>query len=171
MTEEEFNETVRSNFDSLVKAAESVLGCEEAAKDAVQQTLIRVWKNIGTFDPTKATMRTLLHVAVRRQAMDHKVSRGRRLAAMERFWGEIIPERPKKADPRIKGLMDALDELPEKKRALIQKRFFEGKKVEEVAKEVGLSRAAMNARIHRVRGSLLHKEARGLRKIKDQRTL
>ena len=154
MTEEEFNETVRSNFDSLVKAAESVLGCEEAAKDAVQQTLIRVWKNIGSFDPTKATMRTLLHVSVRRQAMDHKVSRGRMLAAMERFWGESIPERPKKADPRIKGLMDALDELPEKKRALIQKRFFEGKKVEEVAKEVGLSKSAAQGRLRHAEGAL-----------------
>ena len=35
-----------------------------------------------------------------------------------------IPERPRKADPRIKDLMDALDELPEKKRALIRKRFI-----------------------------------------------
>ena len=171
MTEEEFNETIRSNFDSLVRTASAVLGCEEAAKDAVQQTLIRVWKNIGSFDPKKGTLEALLQVAVRRAALDHKVSRARMLAAMERFWGESIPERPKKADPRVKGLMDALDELPEKKRALIQKYYFEGKRVEEIAKEVGLSLCATKARLHRVRGSLLHKEARGLRKIKDQRTL
>ena len=29
MSEEEFNETIRSNFNSLVKAAESILSCEE----------------------------------------------------------------------------------------------------------------------------------------------
>ena len=69
MTEEEFNETVASNFNSLVKAAESVLSCEEAAKDAVQQTLIRVWKNIGSFDPKKGAFVTLLHVSVKRQAI------------------------------------------------------------------------------------------------------
>ena len=154
MTEEEFNETVRSNFDSLVKAAESVLGCEGSAKDAVQKALVRVWKNIDSFDPTKATMRTLLHVSVKRQAISHQISRKRRITAMERFWGEIIPERPRKADPRIKGLMDALDELPEKKRALIQKRFFEGKKVEEVAKEMGLSKSATQGRLRHAEGAL-----------------
>ena len=35
-----------------------------------------------------------------------------------------IPERPRKADPRMERLMDALGELPEKKQALIQKRFI-----------------------------------------------
>ena len=154
MTEEEFNETVRSNFQSLVKAAESVLGCEEAAKDAVQQSLIRVWKNIANFDPKKATMRTLLHVSVKRQAMDHKVSRGRRLAAMERFWGELIPERPKKADPRLPRLAAAMEKLPEKKRALIKKYYFECKTVGVIAEEMGLSICATKSRLQTIKGTL-----------------
>jgi RNA polymerase sigma factor (sigma-70 family) len=154
MTEEEFNETVKSNFHSLTKAAESILGCEEAAKDAVQHTLIRVWKNIANFDPKKATMRTLLHVSARRQALDHLTSRKRRLAAMERFWGEIIPERPRKADPRMPRLMAALEKMPEKKRALIQKYYFEGKSVAVIADEVGLSLPATKARLQTVKGTL-----------------
>lgn len=157
MTEEEFNETVASNFGSLFRTAEAVLGCEEAAKDAVQQTLIRVWKNIGSFDPKKGTLEALLQVAVKRQAVDHKVSRARRLAAMERFWGEIIPERPKKADPRIEGLMDALGDLRADKRALIQKYYIEGKSVAVIANEMWMTQSATKAKIHRVRGSLLHK--------------
>ena len=154
MTEEEFNETVRSNFQSLVKAAEFILGCEEAAKDAVQQTLVRVWKNIATFDPTKASLRTLLHVSVRRQAIDHKVSRARRLAAMERFWGEIIPERPRKTDPRMPRLMAALEKMPEKKRALIQKYYFDGKAVGVIAEEMGLSLCATKSRLQTIKGTL-----------------
>jgi hypothetical protein len=46
---------------------------------------------------------------------------------MERFWGEIIPERPRKADPRIEGLMDALGELSEAKQTLLRKHYFEGR--------------------------------------------
>jgi RNA polymerase sigma-70 factor (ECF subfamily) len=154
MTEEEFNETVRANFNSLVKAAEFILGCEEAAKDAVQQTLVRVWKNIATFDPTKASLRTLLHVSVRRQAIDHKVSRARRLAAMERFWGESVPERTKKADPRVSRLMAALEKMPDKKRDLLHKRFFEGKTVAVIANEVGLSKSATQGRLRHAEGAL-----------------
>lgn len=171
MTEEEFNQAVAENFAKLVRTAEAVLGCEDSAKDSVQQAVVRVWKNIDSFDPKKGAFVTLLHIAVKRQAISHQISRKRRITAMERFWGEIIPERPRKADPRIKGLMDALGELPEKKQALLREHFFEGKGATVMAKEVGLSRAAMNARIQTLKGALLHKEARGLRKIKDQRTL
>jgi RNA polymerase sigma-70 factor (ECF subfamily) len=156
MTEEEFNETVKSNFQSLVKAAESVLGCEEAAKDAVQQTLIRVWKNISTFDPEKGTIEALLHVSAKRAALDQLRSRKRRLATMERFWGEIIVQgRPKAPDPRIESLMKAFSNMPEKKRLLLQKHYLEGKSATDISNEMGLSLCATKSKILRFRGSLL----------------
>ncbi len=74
---------------------------------------------------------------------------------MERFWVDIIPERPRKDDPRLQGLMEALDELPEKKQALLREHFFEGKSVAEIAEEMGLSRAATGARIKTLKGALL----------------
>jgi RNA polymerase sigma factor (sigma-70 family) len=154
MTEEEFNQAVADNFAKLVRTAEAVLGCHDSAKDSVQQAVIRVWKNIATFDPKKGAFVTLLHVAVKRQAISHQISRKRRLTAMERFWVDIIPERPRKADPRLQGLMDALDELPEKKQALLREHFFEGKTVAEIAEEMGLSRAATGARIKTLKGAL-----------------
>lgn len=145
----------KANLQSLIKAAEAILQCEEAAKDAVQVATIRVWKNIATFDPKKGSLGTLLTTAVKRVAIDLVISRKRRLAAMERFWGDIIPERPKKADPRLDKLMAALGELPEAKRALLHKRFFEGKTVAVIANEVGLSKSATQARLHRAEGTLL----------------
>jgi RNA polymerase sigma factor (sigma-70 family) len=121
----------------------------------VQQAVIRVWKNIATFDPKKGAFVTLLHVAVKRQAISHQISRKRRLTAMERFWVDIIPERPRKADPRMDRLMEALDELPEKKQALLRKHFFEGKSVAAIANEMGLSLCAMRARLQTLKGALL----------------
>jgi RNA polymerase sigma factor (sigma-70 family) len=50
--------------------------------------------------------------------------------------------------------MDALDELPEKKQALLRKHFFEGKTVAEIAEEMGLSRAATGARLQTLKGAL-----------------
>jgi RNA polymerase sigma factor (sigma-70 family) len=121
----------------------------------VQQAVIRVWKNIASFDPKKGAFVTLLHVAVKRQAISHQISRKRRLTAMERFWVDIIPERPRKADPRMDRLMEALDELPEKKQALLRKHFFEGKSVAVIANEMGLSLCAMRARLQTLKGALL----------------
>ena len=74
---------------------------------------------------------------------------------MERFWVDIIPERPRKADPRMDRLMEALDELPEKKQALLRKHFFEGKSVAAIANEMGLSLCAMRARLQTLKGALL----------------
>jgi len=154
----EFNVTAKREMPKLIRVAEAVLRCESAAKDAVQVALVRVWKNIATFDPKKGTLEALLHVSVKRVALDHVISRKRMVAAMERLWGEtIVKERPKKADPRMERLMEALSDLPEKKRLLIQKRFFEGKKVLEIAKEIGLSKVATQARLHRIEKSLQRK--------------
>jgi len=151
-----FNETVRSNFDSLVRTAEVVLGCHDSAKDSVQQAVIRVWKNIATFDPKKGAFVTLLHVAVKRQAISHLLSRKRGIAGMEFLWAEtIVPERPRKDDPRMDRLMEALGELPEKKQALLREHYFEGKSVAVIAKEMGVSRAAMRARLQTLKGALL----------------
>jgi DNA-directed RNA polymerase specialized sigma24 family protein len=61
---------------------------------------------------------------------------------MERFWGEVIPERPKKADPRIEGLMNALGDLRADKRAIIQKYYIKGKSVALIAEEMWLSKSA-----------------------------
>jgi RNA polymerase sigma factor (sigma-70 family) len=152
MSEGEFNEAVRSNFHDLVRTADSVLRCEAAAKDAVQQAVIRVWKHV---DSLQGSIVALLHVSVKRQALSNLDSLKRRIAVMEGFWGEtIVVERPRKADPRVDGLMAALGELPEKKRALIQKRFFEDKRVEEIAKEIGLSKSATQGRLRHAEGAL-----------------
>ena len=161
MTEEEFNEAVRLNFHDLVRTASSVLRCEAAAEDAVQQALIRVWKHI---DSLQGSIVALLHVSVKRQALSNLDSLKRRIAVMEGFWGEtIVVERPRKADPRVDGLMDALGELPEQKQALLQKRFFEGKTVAVIANEVGLSKSATQCRLHRAEGALLREYRKKMR--------
>ena len=148
MNEEEFNQAVADNFAKLVRTAEAVLGCHDSAKDSVQQAVIRVWKNIATFDPKKGAFVTLLHVAVKRQAISHQISRKRRIAGMEFLWAEtIVAERPRKDDPRMDRLMEALGELPEKKQALLRKHFFEGKTVAEIAEEMGLSKCAAQGRL------------------------
>ena len=155
MTEEEFNQAVAENFAKLVRTAEAVLGCHDSAKDSVQQAVIRVWKNIGTFDPKKCSFGTLIHVGVKRPAISHQISRKRRIAGMEFLWVEtVVPERPRKDDPRMDRLMEALGELPEKKQALLRKHFFEGKTVAEIAEEMGLSRAATGARLQTLKGAL-----------------
>jgi DNA-directed RNA polymerase specialized sigma24 family protein len=51
-------------------------------------------------------------------------------------------------------LMAALEKMPEKKRALIQKYYFEGKSVAVIADEVGLSLPATKARLQTVKGTL-----------------
>jgi DNA-directed RNA polymerase specialized sigma24 family protein len=69
---------------------------------------------------------------------------------MEFLWAEtVVPERPRKDDPRMDRLMEALGELPEKKQTLLRKHYFEGKTVAVIANEVGLSKSATQARLHR----------------------
>jgi RNA polymerase sigma factor (sigma-70 family) len=170
MTEEEFNEMVRANFSKLVKAAESLLYCEDSAKDAVQVATIRVWKNIATFDPEKGSIEALLFFSVKRAALDHLKSRKRRLLTMERFWGEtIVQGRPKEADSRTEGLMAALGSLPEKKRILLQKHYLEGRTAAAIAEEMGMTLCATKSMILRFRASLLREFKKKLPHIEEMR--
>ena len=66
----------------------------------------------------------------------------------------MFRKRPRKADPRMDRLMEALGELPEKKQALLREHFFEGKSVAVIANEMGLSLCAMRARLQTLKGAL-----------------
>jgi len=91
-----FDCSIFANFKSLIKTAESSLGCENSAKDAVQTTLVKVWKNIATFDPEKGTLESLLFFSVKRAALDHLKSRKLKF--------KKISPTPANVQPRLVGL-------------------------------------------------------------------
>src|SRR4051812_18870474 len=60
-----------------------MLACAAEAEDAVQETLLRAWKNADRFDERKAGLRTWLHKIATNVCLDMTRSVQRRALAMD----------------------------------------------------------------------------------------
>ena len=58
--------------DSLYGIIRRVLEDEQLAEDALQKTMLKVWQNIISFDPARASLFTWMSVIARNTALDQK---------------------------------------------------------------------------------------------------
>ena len=116
----------------------------EDAEDASQETLWLLSRRIGTLR-TVAAFPGWLMMIVRRECA--------RLAGKFRH-AELTPHEPFASRPDIELRLDvaaAIESLPEHYRRLVVLRDLQDMTVDEIARDVGLSREAVKGRLHRAR--------------------
>jgi len=149
-----FAELARESATRLDAAARLILRDRELARDAVQEALIRAWRDLpGLRDPDRFAgwlHRLLVHAAI-----DEARRRQRR----------VIEVAPQPIDPvaphdqyRIFDDRDALDralgELQPEHRALVVLHYYLGMPLPEAAASLGISLGAAKSRLHRAVRSL-----------------
>jgi len=77
---EAFRWVVQTHQRMIFSLALKMMCDEEEAKDVVQETFIRVWQSIRSYDPRK-TFTTWVYTIASRQCIDH-LKRGRRMVAL-----------------------------------------------------------------------------------------
>ena len=135
-------------------------GKEEAMRDAVQATFVRVVRHIKVF-PDDAQFWAWLTVVARSAFSDQTRTHRRYLAFLDRFTTHAHTQRELAADPSAEEDLDqrlqqAVAQLPSDERLLVERKYFEQRSVREIAAELGTSEKAIESRLVRVR-----------RKIKD----
>ena len=162
-----------------------MLGSIAEAEDAVQETLIRAWKNLDRFEH-RAALRTWLYRIATRVCLDsleHK-SRRERPTLMgppgtpedpltpfpESHWLEPIPDAlvvPKDADPAERAMLRqsvrlafvaALQHLPPKQRAVLLMTEVLGWSAAETAEALETTVASVNSALQRARATLETKD-------------
>jgi RNA polymerase sigma-70 factor (ECF subfamily) len=168
-----------------------MLGSVAEADDAVQETLVRAWRNLDRFQE-RASLRTWLYSIATRVCLDALGDRSRRARPMElgpacsvddvltrlpdSHWLEPIPDAralPSDADPselvvlresiRL-AFVAALQHLPPKQRAVLLLTEVLGWSAAEVAESLDTSVASVNSALQRARATLATRdltEARG----------
>jgi RNA polymerase sigma-70 factor (ECF subfamily) len=150
-----FDQIVVSHQRRIIGLAWRMLGNAEDARDAAQETFLRVYKHLNRFDPTLDFAGWLYRIAVnvcrdlaRRRRRDHSSF-------------EVVIEAGTMAEPSSPDdtesaalvaeehaiLRRALATLPEKKRAAIVLRDLEGLTTEEVAQILGSSQTTVRSQI------------------------
>jgi RNA polymerase sigma-70 factor (ECF subfamily) len=158
-----------------------MLGSAVEADDAVQETMVRAWRNLDRFQE-RAALRTWLYSIATRVCLDALSERSRRARPMEMgpvgsvddplaqlpssHWIEPIPDAlalPADADPsefvvlrqsiRL-AFVAALQHLPPKQRAVLLLTEVLGWSAAEVAESLETSVAAVNSALQRARATL-----------------
>ena len=158
-----------------------MLGSPEEADDAVQETLVRAWRNLDRFEQ-RSSLKTWLYSIATRVCLDALADRARRVRPMElgpvgtvrdelctrpaAEFIEPIPESevlPEDANPAERAIlrqsirlafMAALQHLPPRQRAALLLMEVLGCSAAEVAATLDMSVPAVNSAIQRARATL-----------------
>jgi RNA polymerase sigma-19 factor, ECF subfamily len=134
-TSAEFDTLFREHYPRLVHLSYRILRRQDLAEDAVQDVFIRLWRQRATLEVT-TTIAGLLNKAVVNESLNVLQRERRHLSA-------DMPEIP--ADTHdddhdlIPQLRKAIDQLPDKCRALFMLNRYEGLTINEIADYMGLA--------------------------------
>ena len=136
-------------------------GDEQAAREALQAALVRVVRHIKIFSDENQFWNWLT-VLARTALADQRRKQRRYFAFLERFTShaqaQTAPENDGDADTRLLALLEhGLPHLKADERELVERKYFHGQSVREIAMELQTTEKAVESRLVRAR-----------RKLKDQ---
>lgn len=152
-----FDEVVASSIPAMLRAAVGILGSEDLAWDAVQETLLRVWTS--GWLPERPTA-ALVHLTVKSSLHQLRCQRRRRdhEAAAERDPGSLCCEEDplavlEDAEGR-RSVREAVKALAEDHRAVLELFAFQGESYESIARRLGVPLGTVRSRLSRGKAML-----------------
>jgi RNA polymerase sigma factor, sigma-70 family len=141
------------------------LGTEQDAEEVVSDALAAAWERVAEFDPARSTLTNWVLMRTKYAALDRRrMLRRRKLDAGGQ--SRVIPlgAAPEPAAPpsdevvlageEQAALHAALRRLPEAERELLIRRYFFEEPLAEMARDLGITRGALDTRLWRARQSL-----------------
>lgn len=137
-----------------------MLGNQGDAEDAAQETFVRVYTRLSSYDPEQRLSSWILAVAshycidrLRRQRI-RWLSLDDLLPTHQLLREEEQPEPALLQNERTAEVQSLLQALPPEYRLVIALRYWQDLSYEEIAKTVGSSESAVKSRLHRAREML-----------------
>jgi RNA polymerase sigma-70 factor, ECF subfamily len=156
--QEAFRQLVERYQGAVHNLAYRMLGDPQDAEDAAQEIFVRIYRQLGRYDPGRKFSTWVLAIATN-YCIDQLRRRRMQLVPLE----NIIPwARAREAGPEGEAItQEARDEvqrvigqLPEKYRAPLVLRYFEELSCAEIAEVLGMPEGTVKTQIHRARKAL-----------------
>lgn len=147
MTEREYNECVRQYADNVFRFIVKNLRHEEDARDVVQASFEKLWRNREDVDP--ATAKSYLFTIAYNQMIDH-LRKVKRIMLKEEF-RETERVQEKQVNNTRAILQEALARLNETQRSLVMLKDYEGYSYEEIGRIMNLNESQVKVYLHRAR--------------------
>lgn len=158
--EDAFQQFHQRYFDRLLRYLLAIMrGDEEAARDALQETYLRVARHARLFEEEEAfwSWVTVLARSAARDRGRKQQSYWRLLARYSRFWNSFGTDEPrdKETDEQIHVLLNqSLTDLPALDRSLMEGKYLRGASVAELASSTKMTEKAVESRLLRARRQL-----------------
>ncbi len=162
-----FRVLVDRHGDSLYRFCLSRLGSPDEAEDALQDTFIRAYKSLGSFDLSRSFKAWAFGIAANRvkTRAGNNASRielagrvaARVVAEEEELQARMETESLALASLARESVRRTLDGLPESYRIVLELYYFSGLKVDEIAQALKLGHEAVKSRLFRARKEMAKK--------------
>ncbi|MBP2019588.1 RNA polymerase sigma-70 factor (ECF subfamily) [Symbiobacterium terraclitae] len=149
----------------LARMAMGGLGSEQDVEEVVSDALAAAWERVEEFDPGRSTLTNWVLMLTKYAALDRRRALRRHNLDAE-GQARVIPlsAAPEPTAPPSEELVlageeqatlhAALRRLPEAERNLLIRRYFLGESLAEMARDLGLTRGALDTRLWRARQNL-----------------
>lgn len=150
MTEKDYNECVHQYADNVYRFILKNLRHEEDARDVVQSSFEKLWRNRQEVDAAKS--KSYLFTVAYHQMIDH-IRKVKKVSLKEGF-NENTRTTSTPANNLKKVLEQALDTLSETQRSLVLLKDYEGYSYEEIGVITGLNESQVKVYLYRARMQL-----------------
>jgi RNA polymerase sigma-70 factor (ECF subfamily) len=141
---------IDSHGNRLLRSACLLCGDETEAQDLVQETFVQALKSAHRFRGDSAVY-TWLHGILLNLCRRHFRKQKRLVFEEERVLKETVQPRPANELDRdfcANALAQALQKLSPEHREVIVLRYYENLKIEEIARQTGVSKGTVKSRLH-----------------------
>lgn len=137
----------------LLAVAVRILGERREAEDLVHDVFLEAWRQAGSFDPARGSVRAWLLMRLRSRALDRRKSAGyRRVSSLDS--GELgadlerdVPTEDPAFAPDRAAVRRALAALPEEQRVVLTLGYFEGLSSAEIAARLTMPIGTVKSRV------------------------
>jgi RNA polymerase sigma factor (sigma-70 family) len=125
-----------------------VIPQQENAEDVLQQTFLKIWKNIEMYDPIKGRIYTWMINIARNQALDHVRSKEfNKQNKTTELTDNVYIEKSVSSNAGDPGLQKVLEQLPEENRKLLEFSYFQGYTQQEIAEMMNIPLGTVKTRL------------------------
>jgi len=160
-----FEQIFEGHKNLVFKTAYLILDDVSEAEDALQETFLKAYRSLGTYDPSKGAFTTWLY----RITVNHCLTQRRRLARFLRSRGQVNEGASASLENELaegQALQGALARLSPKLRAVLVLRFFLDLSYAEIAQvldvPLGTVKSRLNLALKKAREELKDDEERAL---------
>lgn len=122
---------------------------QDEAEEVLQEVFVKIWQNIGSYDPSKGRIYTWMINVARNHSIDRVRSKTYNHRNMTASLDEAAHDNSpaQAAGPKDVGLLKTIDNLPEESRKMIELAYFEGYTHNEISQMLEMPLGTVKSKI------------------------